>query len=69
MTSWYQDKWKWHCPHDSPPASQCLPCFELYPRSAEGLKLVLQDLQGPRGRAPSPPVRAVLKEQGLGTRG
>lgn len=40
VISWYQNKWKWHCP----PASQCLPCFELYPRSAEGLKLVLWDL-------------------------
>ena len=44
VISWYQNKWKRHCLHDSPPASQCLPSFELYPRSAEGLKLVLWDL-------------------------
>lgn len=54
MILWYQDKRKWHCPHNSPPASQCLPCFELYPRSTEGLKLVLRALSGAKGSGSKP---------------
>lgn len=68
MILWYQDKRKWHCPHNSPP-KPVSPALSYIPCSAEGLKLVLRALQGQGVGPPSPPVRAVLKEQGIGTHG